>query len=421
MNEAYAWLVVWAVGQAPAAPPAYSWNPEPVPAAGSPRATEAAPPGYPAGTYAAETLPSSRTPRSAYAGERTARSNDAYSNTPNPRTSEAFAGDRNPRAATSYGSASSGTQAAAYETPAAPSHRLAAATPVTAPAGGGRPAPVPRETAADLAARYFHPSAADDTAAVPLSLEEALSKGDSGRNLQVVQTYWRLAMATAQIGQRQREQERLETVADLVGRQQPEARNAALLFAAFKAGQAGLKEDEAVAGRLQRDLADLVRRSTRENPIPVDLPHVGNYQTHFERIYPDGNAPSQAVALHRTLPIRRQSIDARAAALRAADGLAAAVMEDYAAGKGTLAAVLAAERELAVQERAFLRAICEYNLDIAEYALPLAPPNASAATVTGMLIKTQSGSKAEVSRRTGGSPHSVARPQAVAKTGRPRG
>lgn len=435
MNVASIWVACWAVGQVasgePSAPAAsYRWNAEPASASSSTRA----PRGEGANSYntspyaspRAADVPASPRAGSPYAAQEygapaTARANSPYAAPPSSGIPPATASNSPyPAAPASSGSAPAAAGGSPYAAPAyaAPQSYPSAPPSSYPPAGGPYAAPdeavtpaaafapstapkaaAPRETAATLSARYFHPVAVDDASFAPLGLEEAVAKsGSAGRHAQVVQTYWRLSLSTAQVVQRQREMERLEAIADLAGRQQPDARSASALFAAIKASQAALKEDETACGQLQRELADLVRWSESQSPIPVDLPHVGSYQTHFEQIYPRGDAPAKAVALHRTLPIRRQAVDARAAALRAADALAEALAEDYAAGKGTLPAVLAAERELSTQERAFLRTICEYNLDIADYALPLAPAGAKPSVVVGMLIKSSGGSKGDVTR-----------------------
>lgn len=272
------------------------------------------------------------------------------------------------------------------------------------------------DPATELVTELFQPTATTDEDAKPLRLQEVLARtSDRRQQIELTYTYWILTAKQAALGQRRRELLRLEQLAEYVGQKQPDARSATLLQTAIKSAQAAVSEEDTMVRQSRDDLARQLGWQSNAQPVAIDYPHAGNYQTHFERIFAHGVAPQQAALLARTLPIRRQAVEARAAAVRASTELANSGWQDFSEGKATLTSVLQQERDLGLHERAFLRAIQEYNCEIAAYALPIAQPNAAPSVLVSMLIKPASGES--TSSTTAAKP---ARTAAPALSSRPR-
>jgi hypothetical protein len=122
-------------------------------------------------------------------------------------------------------------------------------------------------------------------------------------------------------------------------------------------------------------------------PLPADLPHVGPYETRFDRLSASRSLPPRARLIDRTLPLRIEAIEKRAAAVQAAEDALEAVAELYGKGQGDLWTLLACLADCRHQRRALLTEACQYNEDIADYALTAAGSAVTAQELVGMLIK----------------------------------
>jgi len=91
--------------------------------------------------------------------------------------------------------------------------------------------------------------------------------------------------------------------------------------------------------------------------------------------------------MDRNLPIHRRVIDVRASAVTAAQGALEATIDAYRVGNVDLADVLASIRRLGEQYRALLTDVCDYNYDIADYALSVAGPQTDERVLVAMLIE----------------------------------
>ncbi len=110
------------------------------------------------------------------------------------------------------------------------------------------------------------------------------------------------------------------------------------------------------------------------------------YNTRFDTVYRSVAPPARAVLLDRSLPLRHRSIEMRAAAATAASHAAEGDFDAYAEGRADVTIALESIDELARQQRAFIEAVRDYNRDIAEYALSIAPPGLANEKLVGMLI-----------------------------------
>jgi len=215
----------------------------------------------------------------------------------------------------------------------------------------------------------------------PLSLLEALSRaGNRSQQVEVTHAYWRLTMAVAEYHASLDEQEQLgELTAPPV--------EAAMLSAAQASAAAALRAAELAVLAAQHELAEAAALPAGD-PLPLcaDLPHVGPYRT-----YPDASPSVPSLAgrirlIDRTLPIRRRAIDVRAAAVQAAENALQAAVDSFHLGETDLSTVLAQVALLGRQRRALLRTVCDYNRDIADYALAVVDPQISGQALVATLI-----------------------------------
>jgi hypothetical protein len=266
--------------------------------------------------------------------------------------------------------------------------------PPTAPPAA-QPAP-PAGLATDVLAQALEPLAGRAEANTgdatlytrPLPLLEALDRsGDRARRLWITQAYWKVATAFAAVRWSTEAIERLELVAP-----GSDPHDRATLDVATAAARADLADARAQLGAAQQELVDLAKLPVTDPlPWPVDRPLAIPYQTHFEAIFATRPATGRVRAIARTLPARHEALEARAAAVRAAEKATTMAEADHAQGERPIEAVIAAHATLVGQQREFLQATKAYNLDIAEYAMAAAdlsiPDDRFAAMLIGAPIQ----------------------------------
>jgi hypothetical protein len=235
--------------------------------------------------------------------------------------------------------------------------------------------------AADVVAKALTPPTGSTLAGQPLTLVNALrATSDRSQQLQIVRTYWRLTQTVADYRYCFDYAKTIERV-KAAGRGDPAIRSAEA------SATAQLREAELAAIRLQYELAELVRQPAGSPlPLPSDRPLVVPYRTSFKELFANRTPPESARLADRVLPLQRQAIDDRAAAIQAAEDAAEAVTDDLKMGRGNVAAVAACNRELLRQQRAFIEAVCSYNRSIADYALLVVGPAVSSEQLTTILI-----------------------------------
>lgn len=223
-------------------------------------------------------------------------------------------------------------------------------------------------------------------AGAPTRLADLISRlTDRRQQIEATQIYWKLSAAVAEY------RVCSESVA---GMQQLQGGEGAerlpgdeIVAARLAAAEARLREAEADVLADQYLLADLTRwTNANALPLPADLPHVGPYDTKFQEIYGGRAPPPRAYLIDRSLPLRLRSVEMRAAAVAAASHAVEGDFDAYQRQQLEQTVVLDSIAELARQQREFLRAVRDYNRDIAEYALSVAPPNLPAAKLVTLLI-----------------------------------
>ncbi len=226
------------------------------------------------------------------------------------------------------------------------------------------------------------------------SLVDALARAsDRQQQVKITQFYWKLAGAQADY----------HFARDLSHRlwkgTERHADKAAVQSARHSA-EAAVDDAEVSVVTAQHELAEQMRLPSDEAlPLAVDQPHVGEYKTQFDSLFSGRTPPPRLWLTNRALPVRRKAIDVHGEAILAAQDALDATAEDYERGTTDLTTLLASFDEFGHQRRAFVAAVRDYNQDIAEYALTVAPPGANGERLVAMLIKTPANHRAREDAR----------------------
>lgn len=219
----------------------------------------------------------------------------------------------------------------------------------------------------------------------PLSLVEALERsGDRSRRLWISQAYWKVSAGFAMFRWTAEALERMELIAP-----GSDPHDRAVLDVALAAARADLADARAELVAVQQELADLIRLPPGE-PLPwtVDRPLASAYETHFETIFSSRPATGRIRAIVRMLPSKHEALEARAAAVLAAQKAMQMAEADHAKGQRPIEAVTAAHAAVTGQQREFIKVLKAYNLDIAEYAMAVADLSMPDDRFVSMLIGT---------------------------------
>ena len=246
------------------------------------------------------------------------------------------------------------------------------------------------ETAAMRLVRQAFPTpedAGDET--TQLSLHDVIAvTNDRARRTVAIKTYWEAATLLADW---QFASEEFEVLRQLPAARDPLQQSA--LAAAQTAAQARLIEAQMAANSARYALGELVpaRRDDAKPLLPIDTPLTGKYNTHFETLFAARVAPPGLRRIHETLPLRQDLVEARADAVFAAADAVEQQLGALQSGQASLPNVLRSIDNLRNQRGAFLGALRDYNLDIAEYALGTSHPNDTPEKVVAMMIKSPQG------------------------------
>lgn len=219
----------------------------------------------------------------------------------------------------------------------------------------------------------------------PLPLVEALERsGDRGRRLWISQAYWKVSAGFAMLRWTAEALERLELIAP-----GGDPHDRAVLDVAVAAARANLADARAELIAAQQELVDLVRLPAGDPlPWPVDRPLAGPYQTHFDTIFANRPATGRIRAIVQMLPSKHEALEARAAAVIAAQKAMQMAEADHAKGQRPIEAVTAAHAAVTGQQIEFVTIMKAYNLDIAEYAMAVADLSVPDDRFVSMLIGT---------------------------------
>ncbi|MFZ5829607.1 MAG: hypothetical protein ACOY3P_05945, partial [Planctomycetota bacterium] len=216
----------------------------------------------------------------------------------------------------------------------------------------------------------------------PLALVDALAtSGSRSEQYQITRAYWRLAESQAHYHYALQFRAQLDQL-------RTQFAGAAVWPMIDTSATALVHEREADAVAAQHALAAALRLPAGNVlPLPADRPHLSSYSTYFETLVAQGRAPLSARVAHDTLPLRREALQHRVAAVRAADSALNALLAAPAHGAQMSDAILSALRECLQNRQAFITAVASYNTNIADYAFSVAGPEVTSPQLAGMLIK----------------------------------
>jgi len=201
------------------------------------------------------------------------------------------------------------------------------------------------------------------------------------QQLNAARAYWQLVEAVGEYHYAEAHHRQLQAVA-------ASPLGATRLTAALASAAALVQEAKMAAIAAQHELAAAALLDIdTPAPLPADRPHAGPYRTNYDSLFAAKTAPAHVTRIDRTLPIRWQTIEVRARAVAATDAAAREATDAHAAGRSDVAALLTAAEDALTQRRAFIRSVCDYNQQIAHYALSTADPAADAGALVAMLIE----------------------------------
>jgi hypothetical protein len=193
-----------------------------------------------------------------------------------------------------------------------------------------------------------------------------------------VEAYWDLCSSVADyyLGVlEQQELQRLRTIIPQAGAtfQQAERELAVRVGTSQRAAMAS-----------QYRLASLMALSEGSLPLPADLPHCGNYQSHYEQIFA-GRPVAEAQELSALLPLRYAELKSAAAAVARAQDWLTSVENVRGADSDGTGSIRALEL-LALHRRAFVQIARDYNRRIARYVELATPGEIGSERLIGRLI-----------------------------------
>ena len=222
-----------------------------------------------------------------------------------------------------------------------------------------------------------------ELAARPLPLLEALERsGDRGRRLWITQAYWKVVEKVAVLRWTAEAADRLDLVAP-----SGDPHDRATLDVAVASRLADVAAARAALVVAQQELVDLARLPAGEPlPWPVDRPLATSYETHFDVLFASRIATGRIRAIHRVLPLEHEEVDARAAAVLAAQTALEMAENDHARGTRGIEAVITSHAALLEQQQALAKAVSRYNDDIVEYVMAVADFSVPDEQFAAMLI-----------------------------------
>jgi hypothetical protein len=212
----------------------------------------------------------------------------------------------------------------------------------------------------------------------PLKLADIVV-GASSREAQSqrINAYWDLCSAVADYYLGVREQDDLQRLRSTAGGVGPAWEQAA----AEMGVRLGTSQRAAVASQYR--LASLIGGGDGASlPLPVDMPHCGDYYARFDQVFA-GRANPEAQQLSELLPMRYTELcDAALGVTRAEEFLSAVASQRGGDGTGTLRAL----ELLALRRRAFVQIARDYNRRIERYTELASPGQIDSERLIGMLI-----------------------------------
>lgn len=224
----------------------------------------------------------------------------------------------------------------------------------------------------------------------PMTLEECLSRSTAADRRATVEAFWIARQRAAEFQSIAQEIEFLDNLMPIVleHRAKPDGAEAMLfLRSARQSAKANLKETQAALIEAQFELAlrtQLIAESLW--PLPSTPPHAGQYLLNLEA-QPHALVQSWPIRhLAAAIPTYNTSVQEHADSVVAADTARAKNIEKYTNENLPIEQVLEDVARQTQQTLDFLQTLTEYNRSIAQYALTVLPPDASATRITSALV-----------------------------------
>jgi hypothetical protein len=238
----------------------------------------------------------------------------------------------------------------------------------------------PAERAKKLTAALQQDRALPEGIGEPISLQDCLGRQTSGDRYGLIKAYWLARQAASEY---QVLAQKAQWLQGLAMRETKSSR----LRSAELTTKAAVEEAQAALIEAQFELAAHIGRvSAPLWPIPSTAPHSGKYLLKFDK------QPRQLVEswpLRHTaamIPGLTKAVQERAAAVVEADGVRAAAAASYQAGGQSVEQLLEGIDRQTDQALAFLQALTDYNLAIADYALTVLPPQMPSNRLAAALV-----------------------------------
>lgn len=217
----------------------------------------------------------------------------------------------------------------------------------------------------------------------PISLTDAMATTTIESRPEMIRAYWQTFEKWAAHVAAQTETSQL---ADL---QQPSsAIERDLLGTAISLAKSRILESEIDLGMAQQRLRQFAATIGPDiMPLASDLPLVAEYETNYATLAARAPFNSRLSQINSSLPKYFEVIQARADASAKCQTAARQAIQACNQNQLALGTALEAIRMCRESQQEFVRAVSRYNLDIAEYALTVAPFGQPADQVVSMLIK----------------------------------
>ncbi len=221
----------------------------------------------------------------------------------------------------------------------------------------------------------------------PVSLTDVMRTTAIESRPEMIRAYWQaFEKWTANVGA----QTEANQLADL---QQPSsAIERDLLSTALSLAKSRILESEIDLGSAQQSLRQFAATIGPDIlPLASDLPLVDEYETNYATLAARAPFNSRLNQINETLPKYFQIIQARADASAKCGAASRQAIQACNQNQLALGSALEAIRMHRDSQQDFARAVTRYNLDIAEYALTVAPFGQPPDQVVSMLIKRSEG------------------------------
>lgn len=215
----------------------------------------------------------------------------------------------------------------------------------------------------------------------PISLKEAIATNpDKQARLKIIKDYWKLSAAMSDLKFAVEEVRLISSVSAPRG-----AEASALWQAEVANSHARVAEAKLITFDAQEILSQKLGWSGSEFPIATDTPWTGRYRTNVDEHFA-ANASRNLRRIDRILPVMLELVQQRATAVQSSQSAFNRIEQTYRTGSLPISELLDTYRRVREQRIAFLAALRDYNLTIADYAMSTVNAYGDENKVVAMLL-----------------------------------